>query len=49
MRTALPRHSDGRAPDLHPAVLASVLVAGHAVKHLYNSGFFLILPEIARR
>ena len=47
-RTALPRDVDGPAPDLHPTVLASVLVAGHAVKHLYNSGFFLILPEIAR-
>jgi MFS family permease len=48
LRTALPRHSDDPTPDLHPAVLASVLVGGHAVKHLYNSGFFLILPEIAR-
>jgi MFS family permease len=47
LRTTLPRDSD-RASDLNPRVLASVLVAGHAVKHTYNSGFFLILPEIAR-
>jgi MFS family permease len=47
MRTALPRDTESRA-DLHPTRLASVLVAGHAVKHAYNSGFFLILPEIAR-
>lgn len=33
---------------VHPGVLASVLVAGHGIKHAYNSGFFLILPEIAR-
>lgn len=48
MQTALPQHSEVRPPALHPGVLASVLVAGHAVKHTYNSGFFLILPEIAR-
>jgi MFS family permease len=47
MQTTLPRHGDDQ-PQLHPAVLASVLVTGHAVKHIYNSGFFLILPEIAR-
>ena len=33
-------------PALHPAVLATVLVAGHAIKHMYASGFFLLLPEI---
>ena len=37
---------DTSAPALHPAVLATVLVAGHAIKHMYNSGFFLLLPEI---
>src|SRR5713226_8992769 len=48
METTLPRHTEIRAPALHPALLASVLVAGHAVKHTYNSGFYLIVPEIAR-
>lgn len=48
METALPRDAKSDAPALHPAVLATVLVVGHAVKHTYNSGFFLILPEIAR-
>jgi FSR family fosmidomycin resistance protein-like MFS transporter len=48
VRTTLPRDTAEQAPDLHPTVMASVLIAGHAVKHLYNSGFFLILPEIAR-
>ena len=40
----------GKAPPraLQPGGLAGLLVAGHAVKHVYNSGFFLILPEIAR-
>jgi MFS family permease len=33
-------------PALHPVVLATVLVAGHAIKHMYASGFFLLLPEI---
>jgi MFS family permease len=31
---------------LHPSLLATVLVAGHAIKHMYASGFFLLLPEI---
>lgn len=48
METALPPPAEVRAPALHPALLATILVAGHAVKHTYNSGFFLILPEIAR-
>ena len=38
--------SDRPATTLHPAVLATVLVAGHAIKHMYASGFFLLLPEI---
>lgn len=38
--------SDRPAPALHPGALATVLVAGHAIKHMYNSGFFLLLPEI---
>src|SRR5437764_1331992 len=45
---ALPHSHEIEAPALHPALLASVLVAGHAVKHMYNSGFYLIVPEIAR-
>ncbi|MFN0072569.1 MAG: MFS transporter [Chloroflexota bacterium] len=44
---SVPAASERRhAPALHPAVLATVLVAGHAIKHMYNSGFFLLLPEI---
>lgn len=27
-------------------LLMVVLVAGHAVKHLYNAGYFIVLPEI---
>lgn len=38
--------TDRPAPALHPGLLAAVLVAGHAIKHCYNSGFFLLLPEI---
>lgn len=30
----------------HPLLLMVVLVAGHAIKHLYNAGFFVLLPEI---
>ncbi|MSQ24440.1 MAG: MFS transporter [Chloroflexi bacterium] len=48
MQTTLPRPLAVPVPALPPAVLATLLVAGHAVKHTYNSGFFLILPEIAR-
>ena len=48
MHPAVPQRTDARAPTLHPAVLATILIAGHAVKHTYNSGFFLIIPEIAR-
>jgi MFS transporter, FSR family, fosmidomycin resistance protein len=49
MESALPHsHPEVRLTALHPAVLATLLVAGHAVKHTYNSGFFLIVPEIAR-
>lgn len=36
------------APAMSPGILATVLVAGHAVKHMYNQGFLIILPEIAR-
>ena len=31
-----------------PWLLIATLVAGHAVKHVYNAGFFVILPEISR-
>ena len=48
MNAALPRPGQVQAPALHPVVLATVLVAGHAIKHTYNAGFFLIIPEIAR-
>ena len=27
-------------------LLGSVLVLGHAVKHVFNSGMFIILPEL---
>ena len=27
-------------------VLGSVLVLGHAVKHVFNAGFFIVLPEL---
>src|SRR4029450_2218564 len=46
--TALPRRGEAPSQALQPRALATLLVAGHAVKHIYNSGFFLILPEIAR-
>lgn len=29
-----------------PALLMAVLVIGHAIKHMYNAGFFIIMPEI---
>ena len=48
MQTALPRPEEAREEPLQPGVLAGLMVGGHAVKHIYNSGFFLILPEIAR-
>lgn len=32
----------------HPWLLMVVLVVGHAIKHMYNAGFFIILPEIQR-
>ena len=48
MQIAFPKTKEIRAPALPRPLLAAVLVAGHAVKHAYNSGFLLILPEIAR-
>lgn len=49
MQSALPHsHPQVNAPSLHPTAMAVVLVAGHAIKHMYNQGFLLILPEIAR-
>ncbi|MSQ09786.1 MAG: MFS transporter [Dehalococcoidia bacterium] len=41
-------HPAVQAPAMHPGLLAFILVAGHAIKHMYNQGFNLILPEIAR-
>ena len=30
------------------AVLGAVLVLGHALKHMFNAGFFIVLPELER-
>ena len=35
----------GYAPP--PWLLMALLVAGHGVKHVYNAGFFIILPQLA--
>lgn len=40
--------STQRAGAPPPWLLIATLVVGHAVKHVYNAGFFVILPEISR-
>ncbi len=45
--TAIPHtHPEVRTPSLNPGVMAAILVAGHGIKHVYNAGFALLLPEI---
>jgi FSR family fosmidomycin resistance protein-like MFS transporter len=41
---AVPMTGERAAP--HGWLLMAVLVTGHAVKHLFNAGFFVLLPEI---
>ena len=35
-----------RSTEPRDMVLGSVLVLGHAVKHIFNAGFFIVLPEL---
>ena len=35
-----------KATSPSPSLLMKVLVGGHAIKHMYNASFFVLLPEI---
>ena len=35
-----------RSTEPRDMVLGSGLVLGHAVKHVFNAGFFIVLPEL---
>ena len=46
MDQARPEEMTAQATEPNPTVLGSVLVFGHAVKHMFNGGFFVVLPEL---
>ena len=41
-----PGETDALARESNPIVMGAVLVLGHAVKHVFNAGFFVLLPEL---
>jgi len=46
MDASAPDPAAARAAASRPLLMMAVVVAGHALKHLYNSSFFVLLPEV---
>ena len=46
MSQAQTRVAVAGAAEPRPMVVGTVLVLGHAVKHVFNAGFFVVLPEL---